>query len=279
MGCRRSGDRLGQGVEPAERFGELFAPGPGGVDADEEPSWPAGPRSLTPHRRCPVLGVNLTCACIFAWGSAVSEVHGAQVAMRGWLRWDRALRRKGFDSTPVHGVKVVRVVGTDTGLAGYFTKVALELTSSWTKDSRAGRSPFAILRDATETYRADDIELWREFEQASWGHKQLTWSLKSMDLRIFAGLGREASDDEVAAEEVGGDDAVALVGDAWSRLSRDRRQAELLSVTDEGGVSAAVAWLDVYGLGWWWARPGRREPRRQCVSPDTRRQARAVLRL
>jgi hypothetical protein len=68
---------------------------------------------------------------IFAWSSAVSERHSAEVAMRGWRRWDAALRRKGFDSTPVRGVTTERVVGGDTGLAGYFAKAALELTSSW----------------------------------------------------------------------------------------------------------------------------------------------------
>jgi hypothetical protein len=88
----------------------------------------------------------------------------------------------------------------------------LELTSSWSKQGKGGgRAPFSILADATDTYRADDIELWWEFERASWNRRQLTWSTGRMDLRKFAGLGREAADDEIAAEEADGED-----GARWS---------------------------------------------------------------
>lgn len=157
-------------------------------------------------------------------------------------------------------------------MAGYFGKAALELTSSFTKNSRAGRSPFARLRDATETYEAGDMALWWEYEDASHGRKQITWSTRRMDLRAFAGLGREQTDEEIAAE-TGGDDAVALVGETRPPISRRRWQAELLAVTDEGGIPAAVAWLDDRGLAWAWARPHPRAgPRPQC--PRTRREAR-----
>ncbi|WP_433781580.1 protein rep [Actinomycetospora sp. CA-101289] len=213
---------------------------------------------------------------LLAWSSPVPEAASAWVAMRGWGRWDRALRRWGFDSTPVHGVDTRRVVSGDEGLAGYFGKAALELTSSWTKDSRAGRSPFALLRDATETYEAGDLGLWWEYEAASHGRKQLTWSTGRMDLRRLAGLGREESDEAVAAEDTGGDDAVELVGETWPTLSRRRWQPELLAVTDVGGVGAAVAWLDERGLPWRWARPYRREgPRPRSV--QAQREAREVL--
>ncbi|WUI64831.1 protein rep [Actinomycetospora sp. NBC_00405] len=136
-----------------------------------------------------------------AWSSAVTERDSAWVPIRAWRRWDRALRRHNFDSTPVRGVDIRRVVGGDEGLGAYFAKASLELTSTFTKDSRAGRSPCALLRDATETYEVRDVELWREYEAASHGRKQLTWSLGRMDLRRFAGLSREQSDEEIAAED------------------------------------------------------------------------------
>jgi hypothetical protein len=169
-----------------------------------------------------------------------------------------------------------RVVGGDDGLAGYFGKAALELTLSWTKDSRAGRSPFALLRDATDTYEAGDLALWWEYEETSHNRRQLTWSTGRMDLRAFAGLGREQSDEEIAAEETGGDDAVALIGETWSTLSRRRWQAELLAVTDEGGIPAAVAWLDEHGFAWRRVRPhSRRGPRPRSVRIE--REARVIL--
>ena len=175
--------------------------------------------------------------------------------MRGWKRWDAALRRNGFDSTPVHGVDVRRIVGPSDGLAGYFGKAALELTSVWTKEGGAGRTPFAILRDATETYAADDLELWWEFERVSHGRKQLTWSTGRKDLRKLAGLGRERTDEEIAADETGGDDAIALVGETWSEMSSHGEQPDLLSTTDEEGLPGAVAWLEARGYAWAWCRP------------------------
>lgn len=216
---------------------------------------------------------------MFAWSSPVTEERSAWVAMRAWQRWDRALRRRGFDSTPVRGWDVRRLVGNDDGIAGYFTKAALELTSTFTKDSRAGRSPFALLRDATETYKADDLELWFQYEQASRGRKQLCWSTGVMDLRRMAGLGPEQTDEEIAAEDEGGEDAVSLEGDTWSELSRRGEQPVLLTVTDEGGIAAATEWLDARGLAWAWVRPHSwRRRRGRAPSPHTRGQARAVLR-
>jgi hypothetical protein len=204
---------------------------------------------------------------LVAWAEPVTEAHSAQVALRAWRRWDRALLRRGFDSTPVRGVDTRRVVGGDEGLAGYIGKAALDLTSTWTKEGGAGRSPFALLRDAVETYEAGDTALWWEFEATSWGRKMLTWSTGRADLRRFAGLGRKRTDEEVAAADTGGDDAVVLVGETWSRISRERQQAELLAVTDEGGIPAVVAWLNERDLSLRWARPHAhcREPRaRAC---------------
>lgn len=242
----------------------------------------------------PRSGWHVHAHCLIAWKEPVAETHSANVAFRAWKRWDRALRRHGFDSTPVRGFDTRRVVGGDTGLAGYFGKAALELTSTLTKDSRAGRSPFAILRDATEAqavrvttpsgvtadataYVADDLELWREWEQASLRRKQLTWSTRDADLRRFAGLGRERSDEEIAEDDTGGEDTIALAGDTWTAMSRERTQPELLRVTDEGGVQAAARWLEERGLAWSWARPYQREPGRRRATPQTLREARAVL--
>jgi hypothetical protein len=94
---------------------------------------------------------------------------------------------EGFGSNPVRGVDARRVRfaadGSDDALGGYFTKIACEITASHAKDSRSWRSPFAILRDAIETYRVEDLELWWQWERASHGRKQLAWSLGDRDLR------------------------------------------------------------------------------------------------
>ena len=216
---------------------------------------------------------------LWAWSEQVDDDHAQRVAFRGWRRWDAALRRRGLDSTPVHGVDARPVRFGEGGLGEYFTKAAREVTASYAKQSRAGRSPFAILRDAVETYLADDVELLWEWERASHGRRQLTWSTaERMDLRRFAGLRGERTDEEIAADEHGGDDVVALTAETWAELTRNAAAPELLDVAEIGGVAGATAWLDARHLGW--SRPSL-APRRQsygpALSPRLRREARAVL--
>jgi hypothetical protein len=76
-------------------------------------------------------------------------------------------------------------------LAHYFIKLAREVTSSYTEESRGGRSPFKILTDGLATGADDDLDLWAEWEQASFGRRQLTWSLGEHDLRKLVDLGSE----------------------------------------------------------------------------------------
>ena len=99
-----------------------------------------------------------------------------------------------------------------------------------------------------------------------------------MDLRAFARLGRERTDEEIAAEEPGGDDLVALTGDTWEVLERGNLAAELLDVAETSGMAGATAWHDARDLTWTPATPPPRRDQRDEVSPQTRREARAVLR-
>lgn len=228
----------------------------------------------------PRSGWHLHVHALWCWAAPVDDVEAQRVALRAWRRWDAALRRAGFDSTPVRGVDARRVRlgadGSDDALGSYFTKIACEVTAQHAKDSRSGRSPFAILRDAVGTYRVEDLELWWEWERASHGRKQLTWSLGDRDLRRLAGV-RDASDEELAAEDIGTEDVIALSGDAWDHIARGGHETELLDLAETSGIAAVTGWLDDRGLGW---SPARRPPRRdgpRLSSPQTRREARAVL--
>jgi len=105
----------------------------------------------------------------------------------------------------------VRMASLGTAnLAHYFNKLAREVTYSHMKEARGGRSPFKILTDGLQTGDASDLDLWAEWEQASYGRRQLTWSLGAHDLRKLAGLGAEQSDEEVAEEDLAGEDVIAL---------------------------------------------------------------------
>lgn len=95
-------------------------------------------------------------------------------------------------------------------------------------------------------------------------------------LRALAGL-REQTDDEMAAEDVGTEDAIALSGDAWDPGQPRGRETVLLDLAETDGMPVSTAWLDERGLGWGPARkaPGREGPRVGC-SPQPRVVARAV---
>jgi hypothetical protein len=57
----------------------------------------------------PRSGWHLHVHALWCWSGEVDDAEVQRIAMRAWQRWDRALRRKGFDSTPVRGVDARRV--------------------------------------------------------------------------------------------------------------------------------------------------------------------------
>jgi hypothetical protein len=107
-----------------------------------------------------------------------------------------------------------------------------------------------LLADAVETYEESAMARWREWEAASDGRRQLTWSTGRRDLRSLAGLGREATDDEIADEDLYADTRLALDADTWKHLERAQLGSGLLAATEAGGLYAARAWLNASGLRW-----------------------------
>jgi hypothetical protein len=190
----------------------------------------------------------------------VSDETVETLAGRWWLRWSRALARKGFDAIADRGGLDARQVRLDPEagavLGGYLSKIAREVTGGHTKTGRLGnRTPFHILDDALTIGLVDDFDLWSEWEQASRGRRQLTWS---RGLRDRYGVRHERSDDEIAADDdLASDDLVALPAETWREV---RPVAEdLLTVAEREGLPGVVRWLDARGLGWMWAT---RAPRR-----------------
>lgn len=147
---------------------------------------------------------------------------------------------------------------------GSYEGLASEVTLSTHKRGRRGsRTPFEILRDvqasagtlatddgALTAAAADDAALWVEWEQASHRRRQLTWS---KGLREWAGLdAEEDADEEIAAEDLAGDDVVILPPDTWRAV---RRHAwVLLDLAENGGRDALTSWLDLRQLDWLDAR-------------------------
>ena len=144
-------------------------------------------------------------------------------------------------------VRLLQLAGhTIDSVADYISKAAFEVASPATKDGRDGnRYPFAILADGLATGLADDLELWFEYEQASRDRRQMTWS---RDLRKWAGLDVERSDEEVAADDKHGVTMLMLPGNTWRQVRAHAH--ELLTVAEVGGPEAAQQWLERRGLSW-----------------------------
>ncbi|MFJ4230098.1 hypothetical protein ACIPYV_21225, partial [Paenarthrobacter nicotinovorans] len=137
----------------------------------------------------------------------VSELHAAEVSA-----WIRIAERHGFEArAAAQDLHLVTGDNAERELGRYMAKteyrptaeaVAWESTSTQTKSrSRGeGRTPWQILDDFRLTGDLDDLDLWHQWERDSKGKRALTWS---RGLRDMAGLGTEATDEEIAESEVG----------------------------------------------------------------------------
>lgn len=190
---------------------------------------------------------------LMIWDNDVNLIEARHVGRRMWQRWDAALGRSGFTSLRDLGGLDVRmaslVAGTRGGLHEYFVKLAHEITGGQAKLARGGgRVPFQILADVFAGGEASDVEAWHEWEQASSGRRQIAWS---QDLRKWASLGEEQSDEEVMADELGADDMLFIAPDSWRAIRSDPGQVcHLLEQTELGGYTAAKRWLTMRGLSY-----------------------------
>jgi hypothetical protein len=195
-------------------------------------------------------GWHLHVHVLVCWKRSVSLEQARDIGHRMWQRWTRVLDRRGFTSWKHRGGVDVRMATLRTdNLAHYFTKLAREVTYSHAKESRGGRSPFKLLTDGLGTGDAEDLDLWGEWEQVSFGKRQLTWSLGAHDLRKLAGVG-EQTDEEIATEDLAGEDLIALPHPTWEALLRAELTTDLLDAAEIAGVEGARAFLVLRDLEW-----------------------------
>jgi hypothetical protein len=193
-------------------------------------------------------GWHLHVHVLVCWKRSVSLELAQDIGHRMWQRWTRVLERKGFTSWKHRGGVDVRMATLRTdNLAHYFTKLAREVTYSHAKESRGGRSPFKLLTDGLRTGDADALDLWGEWEQVSFGKRQLTWSLGVHDLRKLAGVG-EQTDEEIAEEDLAGEDTIALPHPTWEALLSGELTTDLLDAAELAGVAGACSFLQMRGL-------------------------------
>jgi hypothetical protein len=170
---------------------------------------------------------------------------------RMYAIWEKGLARRGYTAIRDSGGLDIRVSteATEQRLAEYFVKqLAVEATHGHAKQGRQhGRTPFQVLADC-ENGEVADLEVWWEWEKASFGRQQLTWS---DGLREMAGLAaKEATDEELAAEETGGEDLLQLPAETKTAICNAEAETELLDVSEAEGIVGAERWLRKRGLAY-----------------------------
>lgn len=169
-------------------------------------------------------------------------------------RWRAEAKRRGLGVVS-YRAQDAQIARRPEQLGKYLTKggsdsgLGMELTGSQYKRGRSdvGRTPWEILHDA-RMGDAQAVALWSEWEAASKGRRQLTWS---RGLRDLLDLDAEMSDEELAAEELGSaDDAVLEITEAgWLILTRSHAVLTLLEAA-ERATAEAVALLDSMRAGY-----------------------------
>lgn len=176
-------------------------------------------------------------------------------------RWVPALTDAGFGTPTFRNGVDVRLMGPEDSnkVSDYFTKSVYGAENSkkagWeaaggvnkTANRKFGnRTPFQILADLRETGDADDLALWWEWEAASHGKRQMTWSPW---LRVALRLGDELTDEEITNTDEGGDVVLTLRQDQFDAVVHC--QDELLDAVEaDDDLTAVRAWL-TEKLGLW----------------------------
>jgi hypothetical protein len=169
-------------------------------------------------------------------------------------KWSSFITRAGYrPPSGLHGVKIdVCTSAAEAGL--YIAKTqdgrspGNELARADLKSGKAGhRTPFEILGSIADTGDLADMPLWNEYEKATKGHQCITWSKGLRQLLL--GAEPERSDEEIAAEEVGGDLVLGIAPSAWCQIVRVKGlETRLLEEYERAGPAAVVALVARYGL-------------------------------
>lgn len=199
-----------------------------------------------------------------------------QLTQRMFGRWERWFANHGMATPEMHnhgldvqfldhGVAEGKLFESIEAMARYVSKgLAMEANLGAHKEARNGnRTMMQLLRDAAtpttmtrqsdgvrfETYDGRARDLWEEFEQASRGRRQRTSSKEVTELRrALAPETAELTDEEIADQELGGDDVAILPRETWAAIRR--RAMELKHAVEYEGIEAAYAWLERTGLPW-----------------------------
>jgi len=178
----------------------------------------------------------------------------AAVTMHVQGTWSAQLVKAGYRAPSlIHGVQIVRCYSAAEAGA-YIAKTqdgrspGNELARGDLKTGRQGsRTPFQILEDFRWTGDLADLVLWHEYEKATKGKQAIAWS---KGLRKLLLTEPEKTDEEVAAQEVGGEVIAVIPVPVWKKIVRiPGIPSSLLDAAEKSGIIGINALLARYKLG------------------------------
>lgn len=202
--------------------------------------------------------VHIHALLLFGASASIAQVVNVGASM--FDRWSRSLVGGGFDAPLFqHGVDARRLEGDPAAALGeYFTKAqysaSYELARGDLKDARGGnRTPFGILRGLVEVRTTGDLGdmtigdlgrdegLWREWESASKGRRQVAWT---PGLRaLLLPNDEELSDEELAEADHGGDVVATITAPTWAEIARARADCRILAAFNLSTLDGLAALL------------------------------------
>jgi hypothetical protein len=164
-------------------------------------------------------------------------------------RWASAIVARGHRAPTVENGTRLEVARSPADIAKYIsklsgedtrpTRIAMEVARADLKQGRHdSRTPWQVLGSFVTGGDCADLAIWHEWEQATKGRQFMRYSA---GLRALVGLAPEKSDEEIAAEEVGGEEVYAFSPEEWHAVCATRgAQAHVLELAemDEGGTEA-----------------------------------------
>jgi hypothetical protein len=173
-------------------------------------------------------------------------------------RWDKTwrawMKKAGFEPSQEHGVKWSKVT-TPEEAGEYIAKVQEgkgHLGNEMARgDMKAGRlgtvAPFEMLEYFRVTGDMAVVPVWQEYEKGTFRRRAITWS-RGLRAELLPDED-ELTDEEVAAEEIGGEVLALLPADSLKAMRRvPGLQAQLLDVVENGGFVELVRLLTAYHL-------------------------------
>jgi hypothetical protein len=197
-----------------------------------------------PHRHMPLLTrEHAGLDDLRGWFYAVEGAYVRHMRSIGWPVGVQGIR---FDFRPISA-------STAANLGSYVAKVDDRAVANETArmDLKSGRrgsmTPLQLLAEFGSTGNAFYLDRFHEYERGTVGRSAIRWD-RGLRALLIPDL-QEATDDEIAAEDRGGDEAAVLLPRTWHRVRRiPGARAAVLEALEAGGFAALIDLLIGYGL-------------------------------